>query len=467
MPRRGSSRTRWIASVGAALTTAALLAGASAAGAAPAPAPSPAPHPATSTAVPVSGPVPGLAGVSGAAETHEVEYFGGPEGHPRHRHVPAHAPDRIARHQTSTPGAAVGATVTAVQETGPVTGRLDLVVMGDGYTAAQQADFRADAQATIDAVFAVEPYASYRGLFNIWLVDADSAESGVSGDPTADVVRDTALSSYFFCDGMERLLCVDESKVTAHAGRAPASDIVFVIANSAKYGGAGYSFSRPPAGASYRGIATMSSDHAQSYLIGAHELGHSIGELADEYQYAGYGAYPYKSSASTNISTAADLGTSKWYRWVGEQDPTGSPIGTYEGGDYYETGVYRPTDTSLMRTLASTDFNHVGREAMIKGFYTHADALTSTVPTGRRVGPTQPLTVRLAPVTGLAGLHLTWYVDGRQVTWATGDLSVTPAELGATRSGQRVTATVTDTTAAVRDPAVRAASSNSLTWRLL
>ncbi|MEU5218251.1 M64 family metallopeptidase [Streptomyces sp. NPDC020807] len=443
MPRHGSARTRWIASAGAAVTAAALLAGAGAAGAAPARDTAP-----------------------GTAVTHEVEYFDGPGFHPRHRDVPAGAPAGIARHQSSTAADAVAATVTPVQETGPVAGRLDLVVMGDGYTAAQRADFRADAQATLDAVFAIEPYASYRGLFNIWLVDTESAESGVSGDPIADAVKDTALSSYFFCDGIERLLCVDDAKVTAYANQAPASDIVFVIANSPKYGGAGYSFSPPPAGASYRGIATMSSDNAKSYLIGAHELGHSIGGLADEYQYAGYGAYPYNSSGSANISVTADLGTSKWYRWLGEQDPTGSTVGTYEGGDYYETGVYRPTDTSLMRSLVSTDFNHVGRETMIKGFYAHADALTSTVPTGQRVGASQPLTVSLAPVTGLAGLRLTWYVDGKQVASATGDLSVTPAELGATRSGQRVTATATDTTAAVRDPAVRNATGNSLTWRV-
>ncbi|CAM5502795.1 hypothetical protein STANM309S_04566 [Streptomyces tanashiensis] len=71
----------------------------------------------------------------------------------------------------------------------------------------------------------------------------------------------------------------------------------------------------------------MSSDNAQSYLIGAHELGHSIGNLADEYQYAGYGAYPYPSSDSVNISVTPDLGATKWYRWLGEQDPTGSVIG--------------------------------------------------------------------------------------------------------------------------------------------
>ncbi|MGW4701922.1 M64 family metallopeptidase [Streptomyces sp. NPDC004285] len=442
MPGPRSARTRWITSVGAFATAAALLVGAHTAGAAP---------------VPAAGP--------GAGETHRVEYFDGPGGKPRHATVPAEAPAGIARHRTSA-AAAPAATVTPVQETGPVSGRLDLVIMGDGYTAAQQADFRADAQATLDHVFAIEPYASYRGLFNIWLVDTVSAESGVSGDPTAGVVRDTALSSYFFCEDTERLLCLDTSKVTAYADLAPASDIVFVIANSAKYGGAGYSFPTPPDGASYHGVATMSSDNPQSYLIGAHELGHSIGNLADEYQYAGFGAYPYPSSGSSNISVTPELGTTKWYRWLGEQDPTGSVIGAYEGGDYYETGVYRPTSTSLMRTLASTEFNHVGREAMIKGFYTYADGLTSTVPTGTRVRPGERIGVRLAPVTGLSGLKLTWYVDGKQVARATGDTSVTPARLGATRSGQRVTATVTDTTAAVRDPSVRAAASNSLTWQV-
>ncbi|MFE0698897.1 M64 family metallopeptidase [Streptomyces sp. NPDC058872] len=437
MLRNGRARTRW--ATFAAVATAALLAGAPAVGAAP---------------VPAAAPDPVVA--------HQVEYFEGPAAEPRHKEVPERVPARIARR--GTPVAA--SPVAALQETGPVSGRLDLVVMGDGYTADQQADFHADARATLDAVFAIEPYASYRGLFNVWLVDAASAESGVSGDPTADVVRNTALSSFFFCEDTERLLCVDTAKVTAYANQAPASDIVFVIANSAKYGGAGYSFSTPPTGATYHGIATMSSDNAQSYLIGAHELGHSIGLLADEYQYAGYGAYPYRSSASANISVTADLGTHKWYRWLGEPDPTGSPVATYEGGDYYETGVYRPTATSLMRTLASTEFNLVGREAMIGGFYAHADAATSTVPSGTRIKATQVLDVRLAPLGGLADLRLTWSVDGKQVTRATGLLSVTPAELGAVRSGQRVTATVTDTTSAVRDPEVRAETVNSLSWRV-
>ncbi|MFI9150968.1 M64 family metallopeptidase [Streptomyces sp. NPDC053367] len=433
MPIRNSTRTRWIASLGAGIAaTAALIAAGSA--------------------------VPAQA-AGGSGDIHEVEYF--TSGRPHHTGVRTdRAPVRPQAATATTP-------VTPFQRTGPTSGRLDLVVMGDGYTASQQGDFTADAREKLEQIFAIEPYRSYRGLFNIWLVESASADSGVTGDPTADVTRDTALGSYFFCDDIERLLCVDPDAVTAYANRAPAADIVFVVANSAKYGGAGYTFDEPPAGATYRGIATMSSDNARSYLIGAHELGHSIGNLADEYQYAGYGAYPDPEPATVNLTTHRDLGTAKWYRWLGEQDPTGSAVGTYEGGGYYETGIYRPTDTSIMRTLASTEFNLVGREAMIAGFYAHADALTSPIPTTVPLTRSTRVTVDVAPVTGLAAPTVTWSVDGKRVTRATGDLSVTPLELGVRGAGPHtIRASVSDGSAALRDPGARAAATNSLTWWL-
>ncbi|MGW2421922.1 M64 family metallopeptidase [Streptomyces sp. NPDC001709] len=397
------------------------------------------------------------------AHPQHVEYFPGPRAEPREVTVPADAPAATARHAPITGGA--GPAVRALQRTGPVAGRLDLVVMGDGYTADEQGEFAKAAKEKLDAIFGIEPYRSYRGLFNVWLVDAVSHDSGVSADPTSDVVKDTALGAHFFCDDLERLLCVDTDKVAHYAALAPDADIVFVIANSTKYGGAGYSAGDLPAGSPFHGVATMSSDNDRSYLIGAHELGHSIGHLADEYQYPGYGPYPNaEEPAAANLTLRRDPGTTKWYRWLGAQDPTGSVVGTYEGGGYYETGIYRPTETSIMRSLASPEFNVVGREEMIAGFYADADALTSTVPTSRPVGQGKRITVRLAPLTGLADLELTWSVDGTPVPSATGDLSVTPHELGVHGRGHRITATVTDETTAIRDPAVRAQTSDSLTW---
>ncbi|MFI7385045.1 M64 family metallopeptidase [Streptomyces sp. NPDC049813] len=388
-----------------------------------------------------------------------VEYF--PDSHGPGRHVPAPAsvPAEIGRVQQA-PALAPGATgVTALQRTGPADGRLDLVIVGDGYTADQQGDFAQDAQAKLDAIFAIEPYKSYRGLFNFWLVNAVSNQSGVSGDPTADVVKSTAVSSYFFCSDTERLLCVDEKKVDAYAQQAPASDIVFVIANSTKYGGAGYSGLSSTAG--HTGIATMSSDNDRSYLIGAHELGHSIGLLADEYQYDGYGTYPGAEPAEPNTSkqTAAEMGStrSKWYRWLGQSDPAGGTVGTYEGAGYYEYGIYRPTQNSIMRALDTDVFNLPGREAMIAGFYRAADLVTAA----------GPLRVDVAPLAkGLADVRIRWYVDGVEVPGAAGRHSLQPASLRLRAGPHRVTATAVDHTRALRDPSARRTTKTTLTWTL-
>ncbi|WP_372350551.1 M64 family metallopeptidase [Streptomyces sp. KL116D] len=397
-----------------------------------------------------------------------VEYFPDSRGEGRHTQVPAAVPAKIARAKEApakTPGATI---VTPLQRTGPSDGRLDLVIIGDGYTADQQADFQADARSKLDAIFAIEPYKSYQGLFNFWLVDAVSNESGVSGDPTEDVVKDTAVSSYFFCDDIERLVCVDEKKVDAYAQQAPDSDIVFVVSNSTKYGGAGYSGLTSTAG--HTGIATMSSDNDRSYLIGAHELGHSIGLLADEYQYAGYGTYPGPEPVEPNTTQQTAEGMlntkTKWYRWLGESDPSGGTVGAYEGGGYYEYGIYRPTQNNIMRALDTDKFNLPGREAMIAGFYRDADLLTARTATNRTLRATDVLRVDLAPLSrdGLSDVSVSWSVDGVEVPSAQGRKVLNATALGVRKGTHKVTATAVDRSAALRDPAIREAASNSVTW---
>ncbi|MFE0654017.1 M64 family metallopeptidase [Streptomyces sp. NPDC059534] len=399
-----------------------------------------------------------------------VEYFTGPGAKGRHTEVPATAPARRSLLRSATP-APDEASVSALAENGPVGARLDLVVMGDGYTATEQGDFEADAQAKVKAIFQIEPYKSYRELFNVWIVNAVSNESGVTGDTSRDSVKDTALSSYFWCAETERLLCVDTDKVSTYAAQAPAADIVFVLANTTKYGGAGYSGVENSVG--YDGIATMSSDNAQSALIGAHELGHSIGHLADEYTYPSLGTYTYDEPVEANASVhdAAQQNTqrTKWWRWLGEADPAGGTVGTYEGSYYYPLGIYRPTENSLMRALNTDTFNLVGREAMIGGFYRYAKTLTSTLPTDREIGLSTPIRVDLTRLgaSDIADVELRWYVDGVEVRQARGIETVDARRLGVHKlrgSTHTVTARAVDTTDAIRDPAVREATETSLSW---
>ncbi|MFD5221774.1 M64 family metallopeptidase [Streptomyces tendae] len=426
------------------------------------------------------------ADIAGAADTPtagngsyvDVEYFPEPTGEGARTSVPTDSPHTQQARPTASDSRQRGTAtdsedgeVVPLAETGPTADRLDVTIIGDGYTAAEQDDFLEDARTKWDEVTDIDPYKSYEGLFNVWAVKAVSEDSGVTGDPSRDVVRNTALGSYFWCGDTERLICVDLDRAKTYADKAPATDLVIVVSNSAKYGGAGYSGLAADYG--YDGVSTLSSDNDRSTLIAAHEMAHSIGLLADEYQYAGYGDYPHPEPVYPNASTlTADrmaAQRTKWAAWLGEPDPSGGVVGTYEGADYYEYGVYRPTENSIMRSLNTDRFNLPGREAMIAGFYRSANALTPLRNTAVKATRFTRLSVELAdlgPDTGLSRPQLRWYVDGREARQARGRTSVLPAALGvpSDRRTHKVTATVVDTTTAVRSGAVRDLTSNSATW---
>ncbi|MGW3186162.1 M64 family metallopeptidase [Kitasatospora sp. NPDC001119] len=394
--------------------------------------------------------------------TRQVEVFAEDGGISRAQ-APAVSPYLADRAQGVAPMRGDG-DVTALVRNGEPAAKLDVVVIGDGYTAQEQDKFRADAAQKWREMTAVEPYASYRALFNVWAVSAISPESGVTGDPDQGTVRHTALGSYFWCDGVERLLCVDEKAVESYAAKAPQADLVLVVANSAKYGGAGYNDVKSPLG--YEGIATVAGGNAKSGQIAVHETGHSLGKLADEYAYDGQGTYQGSEPTEANISTlTADRmrqqGT-KWSRWLGQASPDGGTVGAYEGGGYYPTGLYRPTENSIMRSLGR-EFNLPGREAMIAGFYRHATPLTSPTANGSRLTAADHLTVDL-PV---AGTRLRWYLDGKELPRLGGRTALDLAELKLTGPRSRphvLTAVATDPTPAVADPALRAKLTASLSW---
>lgn len=363
--------------------------------------------------------------------------------------------------------------VVKLVDNGPTGDRLDVVVIGDGYTAAELGKFHTDAQAKWAEVTAVEPYATYRNLFNVWTVDAVSHESGVSGDPDRSAVRDTALGSYFWCEEIERLLCIDQPKVDAYVAKAPEADLVVVLANSAKYGGAGYN--EPSATLGYEGISTASADHAKSGQVAIHETGHSLGKLADEYFYPGipdYEKYTGPEPAESNTSKlSADRMArqrAKWYRWLGEASPDGGAVGAYEGGGYFTTGIHRPTDNSLMRVLGKP-FNLPGVEAMIAGFYQHARAVTPLVPTDRTLRTAHTVKVAVPRLTGGDGrqLQVRWYLDGREVKRLAGRTDVTVAELRLPdRRTHTLSVTAEDRTPSVRDPEIARTLRSTVDWNV-
>ncbi|MFD5145330.1 M64 family metallopeptidase [Streptomyces sp. NPDC058401] len=361
--------------------------------------------------------------------------------------------------------------VAKLVDNGPTADRLDVVVIGDGYTAAELAKFHADAEAKWAEVTAVEPYATYRNLFNVWTVDAVSRESGVSGDPDRAAVRDTALGAYFWCEEIERLLCIDQPKVDSYVAKAPEADLVLVLANSAKYGGAGYN--EPSATLGYEGISTASADNAKSGQVAIHETGHSLGKLADEYFYPGVPDYekytgpePAESNSSTLSADRMAARRAKWYRWLGEPSPDGGTVGAYEGGGYFVTGLNRPTDNSLMRVLGKP-FNLPGVEAMIAGFHQHANTVTPLTPTDRTLRTRHTAKAAVPRLTGSDGRQLVvrWYLDGRELRRLAGRTEVTVAELRLPdHRSHTLSVTAEDRTPSVRDPEIARTLRSTVAW---
>lgn len=337
------------------------------------------------------------------------------------------------------------ADVTPIEVNGPVANRIDLVFVGDGYTAADLGRFHQHVQGKWEELVAVEPFLTYREFFNVWAVDVVSRESGVDNDPTQGILRDTALDATFFCAGFERLLCASRGRAYSYAGQAPAVDHVVVVANSTKYGGAGYTLGD---------MATASGGHPASGQVVVHELGHSIGKLLDEYQYDGPETWvgPEPSAPNITVHTADFLAAEqhKWWRWLGEESPDGGIVDTYEGANYSAFGIYRPTQNSLMREL-NREFNLPSREAMIQQFYLLAPPFTSVG--SARVRGDALLDLGLPDLTG-ASFDITWYVDGVEVgAWA--DQESVQLDL----SGRhRVDALIVDETPYVRDEVFRDAS---------
>lgn len=330
--------------------------------------------------------------------------------------------------------------------------KLDLVVVGDGYTDEEQELFRRDAQRNIQLLFSIEPYRAYRDLFNVWLVEVESRESGIDNDPTPGVSRDTALDAGFWCAGTERLICVDQDKALAAASAAPAVDQALVVTNTSKYGGSGGE------------VATVAGANPLAGQILQHELGHSLGALTDEYMAASplhtHPGEPPERNASHLPAAVMSRLQAKWHRWLGRPTPDGGVIGTYVGSRY-SPAIFRPSENSLMREL-NREFNVVSREAMVLAFYDRASPLSDASPAAERVPRSATLTVRPAQPRGQR-LVVSWSVDGAVVASGTRRLDL--QRVGLRGPGpHEVTVTVTDPTPWVLGGPERASLTATRTW---
>ncbi|MFC4334582.1 M64 family metallopeptidase [Salininema proteolyticum] len=395
------------------------------------------------------------AGVAWAEEsdtpTQRVEGFA-PDGTPFHTDVPVEDSPQVQSQALSD------ATVHPVEVNGPDQNRNVLVLIGDGYQAGEMGAFAEQTDRIWESMASHEPFASYRELFNVYRIEVPSTDSGVSGDPTEDVVRDTPLNSNYWCGGIERLLCTDTGAAWSYADLIDGVDNIAVVANSEKYGGAGYI---------EEDIATLAGGNEQSIDLMMHELAHSMGDLADEYDYyaePGDGSrYDGPEIDAPNVTIHSEdemLGDKlKWHCWIGEEDPNGGPTGAFEGAYYAEFGAFRPAETSLMKVLGA-EFNYPSRQGLIEKMWASAGSLADSHTDRAQIG--REVEVELPEIDTLT---TTWYVDGTRKSDWDGRTSV---PLTWDMRGSDLSVVITDETEDVRDQRTCATGSiqEEISWKV-
>ena len=263
---------------------------------------------------------------------------------------------------------------TKIVDHGPDNQRYCVVVLGDGYTAAQMAQYRTDVDTIIAGMRATPPFDELWCAINVYRVEVRSTDSGADdpatcgdGSTGSGATPRTYFDASFCNDGTRRLLLVNAATALNVAKtQVPDVDFTMVVVNSMIYGGAGGE------------VATLSLAPG-AIDIAIHEMGHTAFGLADEYEYylgcasgeTDRNNHPAIEPEEPNVTINTNAATIKWAGLLTNAadglpttnnancaacDTQANPraanyVGAYEGAHYYHCDAYRPIFNCKMRSL--------------------------------------------------------------------------------------------------------------------
>jgi hypothetical protein len=207
--------------------------------------------------------------------------------------------------------------VIEIERNGEPSAKVDLLILGDGYTVAEMAKFERDARRLAGILFQTSPFKERRKDFNVWALSPAAAESGISR-PSTGVQRDSPLGATYDAFGSERyVLTFDNQAFRRTASFAP-YDFVEILANNRTYGGGGI----------FNLYGTVAADSAWAPYVFVHEFGHHFAALADEY-YTSPVAYAPATERiepwEPNVTALLDPKNLKWKDLVSPDTPLPTP----------------------------------------------------------------------------------------------------------------------------------------------
>lgn len=269
--------------------------------------------------------------------------------------------------------------VDTITKTGPLNKRINLVYLGDGYTAVEQSKFIADVIAINNQLFNTVPFNRYKEYFNVFAIRVISVESGVKHARTASDCPSAGshpvsnpnnyFGTRFDVGSIHRLVAPSNMSLmnTVLAFNFPEYDQALLVANTSFYGGSG-------------GTVATSTTNFSAAEIMIHEIGHSFASLADEY-WAG----PQYATEKPNMTQQSSASLVKWKNWIGS---TGIGVFPFSGGP----GWFKPANATCKMELLNRTFCAVCTETFVERIHTLAPPLDSYFPSNAGSVPVDGVT---------------------------------------------------------------------------
>ena len=214
--------------------------------------------------------------------------------------------------------------VVAIHRGGDPATTVDLLLLGDGYTAEEHGAFIARAKELADVFLATPPFKERKDDFNIWALAPAAAQSGVSR-PSTGTFRDSPIGATYDAFRSERYILTFDNKSMRRIASSAPYDFIEILTNTEVYGGGGI----------YGLFSTAAANSEWAAYLFVHEFGHHFAGLADEY-YTSSVAYeapreitePYEP----NVTALLEPDNLKWRHLVtpGTPLPTSWPKAKYE-----------------------------------------------------------------------------------------------------------------------------------------
>jgi len=351
---------------------------------------------------------------------------------------------------------------------GLVSNRLNIVVLSEGYTSNELAQFSVDATNAVKALLSRHPFQEYSNYFNAFAIKVASNQSGSS---LYGVVTNNTYFNSIYGPVSDQVITIPpnfadtnyshgQGKVDALLRtNMPNCHLPILLVNDRYDDG----------GSDGSGKTAIVAVTYQLPEILTHETGHVMANLGDEYTTPNLG-YPNTEEPNTTQQTNRLL--IKWIAWISTNTPvpTSPPdsypdvVGLFEGAHYHTNGWYRPKLDCLMRHQY-VPFCDVCSEALVLAVYKRVRPVDGFSPaiTNFSVSTTQAMAFSVSPLQPAThNLDIQWFTNGVPQTGAT-NLTFTLSPQALANATNWVSAVVQDNTPLVRNDPTNLLS-QTVTW---